>query len=377
MANVIAICDQYKNKEKLNLLVNELNLDKVILYDEVDEENLNEFKIILFILNPYYIGNEFFINKVKEITKLRKNTKSIMFAIDGKENLEKREIMKVKLEIESSLENLIDNPKVYDVSINLAVENKKYLVKLISLDDIRRNKEISYIDEEGFLVSGNNIKEEDVYKFRKLSNIEVLINNIGETLQALDNKEISKSSWYIVGNNNSGKSTMINNIRYLNKSIDIIEIDNIENINLSGSEGIIVLLDLNMEKNIELLQKVKNLDDNYKKVVILNRIDELIYIEEDAKKFIENIKNYTRKLLREEVILISSYYAKKWLEIKEDKIKVEEVMLDSEIVLLDRFSIPILTFINERRFLEEFEKQNYINKLREVEKRLCLNHLQK
>ena len=377
MANVIAICDQYKNKEKLNLLVNELNIDKVILYDEVDEENLNEFKIILFVLNPYYIGNEFFINKVKEITKLRKNTKSIMFAIDGKENLEKRELMKVKLEIESSLENLIDNPKVYDVSINLAVESKKYLIKSISLDDIRRNKEISYVDEEGFLVSGNDIKEEHVYKFRELSNIELLINNIEETMQALNNKDISKSSWCIVGNRNSGKSTMINNIRYLNKSIDIIEIDNIENINLIGSEGIIVLLDLNMEKNLKLLQKVKNIDDNYKKVVILNKIDELMYIEENAKEFTENIKNYARRLLREEVIFMSSYYTKKWLELKEGNIKVDEVMLDSEIVLLDKFSIPILKFINERKFLEEFEKQNYINKLIEVEKRLCLNHLQK
>ena len=377
MANVIAICDQYKNKEKLNLLVNELNIDKVILCDEVDEENLNEFKIILFVLNPYYIGNEFFINKVKEITKLRKNTKSIMFAIDGKENLEKRELMKLKLEIESSLENLIDNPKVYDVSINLAVENKKYLIKSISLDDIRRNKEISYVDEEGFLVSGNDIKEEHVYKFRELSNIELLINNIEETMQALNNKDISKSSWCIVGSRNSGKSTMINNIRYLNKSIDIIEIDNIENINLSGSEGIIVLLDLNMEENIKLLQKVKNIDDNYKKVVILNRIDELMYMEETAKEFTENIKNYAKRLLREEVIFMSNYYAQKWLELKEGNIKVDEVMLDSEIVLLDKFSIPILTFINERKFLDEFEKQNYINKLKEVEKRLCLNHLQK
>ena len=377
MANVIAICDQYKNKEKLNLLVNELNIDKVILCDEVDEENLNEFKIILFILNPYYIGNEFFINKIKEITKLRKNTKSIMFAIDGKENLEKRELMKLKLEIESSLENLIDNPEVYDVSINLAVESKKYLIKSISLDDIRRNKEISYVDEEGFLVSGNDIKEEHVYKFRELSNIELLINNIEETMQALNNKDISKSSWCIVGSRNSGKSTMINNIRYLNKSIDIIEIDNIENINLSGSEGIIVLLDLNMEENIKLLQKVKNIDDNYKKVVILNRIDELMYMEETAKEFTENIKNYAKRLLREEVIFMSNYYAQKWLELKEGNIKVDEVMLDSEIVLLDKFSIPILTFINERKFLDEFEKQNYINKLKEVEKRLCLNHLQK
>ena len=74
---------------------------------------------------------------------------------------------------------------------------------------------------------------------------------------------------------------------------------------------------------------------------------------------------------------MSSYYTKKWLELKEGNIKVDEVMLDSEIVLLDKFSIPILKFINERKFLEEFEKQNYINKLIEVEKRLCLNHLQK
>lgn len=377
MANVIAICDQYKNKEKLNLLVNELNIDKVILYDEIDEENLNEFKIILFILNPYYIGNEFFINKIKEITKLRKNTKSIMFAIDGKENLEKRELMKVKLEIESSLENLIDNPKVYDVSINLAVENKKYLIKSISLDDIRKNKEVSYIDEEGFLVSGNNIKEEHVYKFRELSNIELLMNNIEETMKALSNKDISKSAWYIVGNSNSGKSTLINNIGHLNKSIEIIEVDNIEDVNLSGSEGIIALLDLNMKKNIEVLEKVKNIDDNYKKVVILNKIDELMYIEGNAKEFRENIKNYARRFLREEVIFMSSYYAQKWLELKEGNIKVDEVMFDSKIVLLDKFEIPILKFINERKFLEEFEKQNYINELIEMEKRLCLNHSQK
>lgn len=375
MANVIAICDQYKNKEKLNLLVNELNIDKVILYDEVDEENLNEFKIILFILNPYYIGNEFFINKVREITELRKNTKSILFAIDGKENLEKRELMKIKLEIESSLQDLIDNPKVYDVSINLAAENKKYLMGVLTLDDIKRNKEVSYIDEEGFLVSGNEIKEEHIYQFRELSNIELLINNIGETLQDLHNKDISKSSWYIIGSSNSGKSTMINNIGYLNKSIEIIERNNIENINLSGSEGIIVLLGLNIEENIELLQKVKNIDDNYKKVVILNKIDELMYIEDDAREFTENINNYVRKLLREEVIFISSYYAQRWLEIKDGKATVDEVMLDPEIVLLDKFGIPILTFINERRFLEEFEKQNYIDKLREVEKKLCLNHL--
>lgn len=377
MANVIAICDQYKNKEKLNLLVSELNIDKVILYDEVDEEKLNEFKIILFILNPYYIGNEFFINKIREITELRKNTKSILFAIDGKENLEKRELMKIKLEIESSLENLINNPKIYDVSINLAAENKKYLMGVLTLDDIKRNKEISYTDEEGFLVSGNEIKEEHVYKFRELSSIELLINNIEETLQALHNKDISKSTWYIIGSSNSGKSTFINNIASLNKSIEIIEINSIENINFSASEGIIVLLGLNKEENIELLQKVKNIDDNYKKVVILNKIDELMYIEEDAREFTENINNYVRKLLREEVIFMSNYYAQRWLEIKENKATVNEVMLDSKILLLDKFGIPILKFINERKFLEEFNKQNYIDKLKEVEKKLCLNHFQK
>lgn len=377
MANVIAICDQYKNKEKLNLLVSELNIDKVILYDEVDEEKLNEFKIILFILNPYYIGNEFFINKIREITELRKNTKSILFAIDGKENLEKRELMKIKLEIESSLENLINNPKIYDVSINLAAENKKYLMGLVTLDDIKRNKEISYTDEEGFLVSGNEIKEEHVYKFRELSSIELLINSIEETLQALHNKDISKSTWYIIGGNNSGKSTFINNIASLNKSIEIIEINSIENINFSASEGIIVLLGLNKEENIELLQKVKNIDDNYKKVVILNKIDELMYIEEDTREFTENINNYVRKLLREEVVFISNYYAQRWLEIKENKATVNEVMLDSKILLLDKFGIPILKFINERKFLEEFNKQNYIDKLKEVEKKLCLNHFQK
>lgn len=377
MANVIAICDQYKNKEKLNLLVNELNIDKVILYDEVDGENLNEFKIILFILNPYYIGNEFFINKVREITELRKNTKSIIFAIDGKEKLEKRELMKIKLEIESSLEDLIDNPKVYDVSINLAVENKKYLTGLVTLDDIKRNKEISYIDEEGFLVSGNEIKDKYIYQFRELSNIELLINNIGETLRALQNKDISKSIWYIIGSSNSGKSTMINNIGYLNKGIEIIEINTIENINLSGSEGIIVLLDLNIEENIQLLQKVRNIDDDYKKIIILNKIDEFMYIEDDTREFIENINNYSRKFLREEVIVMSSYYLQKLLEIKEGKVTVEEVMFDSKIVLLDKFGIPLLKFINERNFLLEFEKQNYIDKLREVEKKLCLNHSQK
>ena len=75
MLNVIGICDLEKSKNNLSYLLDDLCIDKLTLFEEIDSDELDSFKIILFVLDSSNIGNKFFLDKINSIVTERKNTK--------------------------------------------------------------------------------------------------------------------------------------------------------------------------------------------------------------------------------------------------------------------------------------------------------------
>lgn len=382
MANVIAICDTENSKLNLSYLVNELSLDSNITWMEFTEKGYNyeffsNFKVMMFILNPKYIGDSFFIKRLKDITNNRKNTKSIYFVIDDNGEFDKRELLKVKLEIEKSTKDIIDSPIVMVISSLLSAEYKKYNTGLAKLEDIRKNRNIFYIDEEGYAARGNDLEEKDVLNFNSMSGIDNLIENVNRDINDLEHIDVSRIQWCVVGNEKSGKTTFINNIKSTNKNVEMVEYEKSSSLKVNISEGIVIILDTNHEDNISLL---KEIDDKYletKKIVVLNKVDEFMYGDDDYNEFIKKVSSYTKKYLNEDIHILSNYYTKRWIELEEDSSRLEEIKEDLKLLLLDKFYMPIIKFNSDKEFLRELKKQNYYEELLGVEKRLCLNHLQK
>lgn len=382
MANLIAICDTEKSKLNLSYLVNELSLDSNMTWMEFREKGYNKeflssFKVIIFVLNPNYIVDSFFIKRLKDITNDRQNTKSIYFVIDDTGEFDKRDILKGKLEIEKATKDIIDSPSVMVISSLLASEYKKYNTGLTKLENIRKNRHIFYLDKAGFPVCGNNIEEKDVLMFKCMSGIDNLIANINRDINDLENIDVNKVQWCVVGNKKCGKTTFINNIKNLNKNLEMIEYEDYSSLKVNISEGIVIILNTNHQDNIRLL---KEIDDKYleaKKIVILNKVDEFMYSDDYYIEFVKKVSSYVKKCLNEDIHILSSYYTKRWIELEKDSSKLEEIKGDQKLLLLDKFYIPIIKFNSDKEFLREFKRQNYLKELVGVEKILCLNHLQK
>lgn len=381
MSNVIAISDLEKSKNNLSFLLKDLYIENNLSWNDFNNNNYDNdifahYKIIMFVINPCNVGNKIFIERLKELVKERLNTRSIYFVIDYRDELDKRELLRVKIEIEEAMKNIIDNPKVIDISSALASAYKMYTNKLCSLDFIRKNKDIFFIDNEGFPVSGSSIKEDDVLLFNDLSRIKILAESIKKDITDLVDINLSKVNWCVIGNSGSGKSTFIDNMQNINENIEYTEYLDISSLKLNVSEGIIIILDINHEENIAILKDVSERYLEEKKIVILNKADEFMYTEDDYKTFINKVRAYTKEILNEEIHIISSYNTKLWLELKKDTSKINEIRSDTKLVIFNKYYIPVIKFKNDKEFIEEFKKQNYLEELLEVEK-ICLNHLQK
>lgn len=372
MKDVILVCENKEYMNNIGLYCNDLMADKLVVIDDVNVEELPKFNLVTFILSPFNIANKFFLEGVKEILKVRKNSRSILFVIDDVYKLNTIETNKVIMELEKSLAGVIKNPKIKNLSSKIAAVNRLYKFKNLTLEDIQKDKSICLEDESGFLVSGKNIKEEQLERAYKNSGIEELIENIKNHISIIKNESISvvQNNILVCGPQGSGKSTFIKLVQDKCEDISFKEVNDISNIQYKIYDKMIIVLDLDNERSKNFIEKVCSDFIEIEKVFIINKIDEFMLYDST----LENIKKRMMKLVQEycssNIYFISSYYLEKVWDYKNGNIDLEEIVNDNVIVLMDEYGIPIMNNKNKRKLIDIIEYQANISKFNE-----CLEEL--
>ena len=186
--------------------------------------------------------------------------------------------------------------------------------------------------------------------FWEMSNIDKLAKYIKEDINSLGNLNLKKSYWYVVGNEKCGKSLLIENLKSIYDDIELYECNNIDQVNTSISEGVLIVLSNNHNENKELLESIKYEFRNCKKIVILNKIDEFMYEGETLEVFKRYVKKYVYETLNLDTIFISSYYIKKWRDIENEILTCDDLLKDNNIILFDKYNMPIVSFNSDKEF---------------------------
>ena len=126
MKDTLWIVDKKKYINELEYLKTNLNITNILYEKDCDTNSLLQYKIVSFLINPDNTGNKFFLERIKEILKIRPHSSSLLFLINDSEKLERQEMVKLKTEIIDSLRGLIKTPKVLFFSTFFANLYYKY-----------------------------------------------------------------------------------------------------------------------------------------------------------------------------------------------------------------------------------------------------------
>lgn len=371
----LGIFDLEQSKKNFKRLSSYLNMAEFQLFTELDEEETMNFKALFFVLNPQSIGNESFLMKIKSLLERRKNTQTYYFLIDSLHDLEKREKMKVEVELEAALSGSIRSPMMMWVDSRYAALYSDFQKKKIVLSDIQKDKKIRLTDKEGYQISGQAITEEDVKQLWELSNIENVIQCLSTQKEKLRDVNIEKRRWSAAGNPSCGKSMFQTVMEHMDDSIEILELNDWKEYKNHSVEGLILLLDDRHTENKKLLEEVASQVLELPLYIVLNKTDSYMNTGEDKKTFCETVRQYTRKITGIELLgCISSLYVMSWMDYKDKKMTAKELAGREEIVLLDEFDFPLF-LVNEDEFIKVFKTQNYEKEMQGVQEKLCLKIL--
>lgn len=371
MVKSLAVCDKECSIEYLKMLINRLPLSNIISTEACTNELTRDYTVLFFVLNAENIGNMFFIQRIKEILKYRKSKKSIYFLIDGIERLEREEIFKVKIELERTLKQDILHPQIFPVSLALACAYSQYHLGVWTLEYIQKDKGLFILDTSGYSITGKALEVSHIESFLEQSRVDKIIAIFKEELPKFQHIDIERSAWGVIG---SGKTTFKSVVEYIEPHLNIVELETIEDTSQHILDGIIVLLDLNHEYNKELLITLSQYQVKLKRVVLLNKIDNYMSINQTREEIEHMVNGYTSQLINEKVLSsISSYYASKVIAMEKGEIAVEEVWQDKEVVLLDHYGFPVVQLTKEK-FKQIFINQSSLDKIQGVCKEICSNH---
>lgn len=146
---------------------------------------LKSVNAVIFIIEPTTVGEVNFMKVIREYVENAKRTtldnsdKHIFFAVNKIDQYPEAEVEKAYNELKNILEGVVMAPKIFKVSSYFGFMTKMFEDGHITLNDLRRDENIKFIDEEGFPVSGRSIEERDVPTIKKISNIQSVYDSLG------------------------------------------------------------------------------------------------------------------------------------------------------------------------------------------------------
>lgn len=137
-------------------------------HDQITTKVLPSVDAILFIIEPDNVGESNFLNVITDYVENAKNSsldtdgKHIFFIINKVDKFTEKEILNAREELYRVVSPLLKSPQILAVSSYFAMKARMFDNGSLSLNDLKRDQHISFVDEEGFVVSGRQITENDI-----------------------------------------------------------------------------------------------------------------------------------------------------------------------------------------------------------------------
>lgn len=365
MKNTIIIYDNASYVRDLNICFSDLKIDKTVSSREYNSNELLDYNMVVFLLSPFEISSKRFLDGIQCILNIRKNSQSIIFALNESERLSPKDIHRVKFDLEEALYELIKEPKILFISTSEYRLYEDFKVKALKLLDIQKNNKYILKDEKGFPISGKMITEECIVKLKYSCNIPSLINQINNIQESINKYDIdiSKKNIVVLGKENIGKTSFINLATGDNESYNFKEVNEISSKEAELIDKVIIILDLDIRDIEEKIEEIVDAFHNKEKIFIINRIDEYMYFDKRQACLIEEIKNIIRRYTDESIYCFSSYYIKKYIQHIKEEIQIQEIIDDENIVLEDKLGLPLIKELNKENIIELLKVQSGISEL--------------
>lgn len=146
---------------------------------------LNSVNAVIFIIDPTTVGEINFMKVIREYVDNAKKTtidntdKHIFFAVNKIDQYPEGEVIKANEELQKVLSGIVTAPRIFNVSSYFGIKTAMYENGHITLDEIRRDETIKFLDEDHFPVAGRAIQHDDMRKIRKISNIQAVTASLG------------------------------------------------------------------------------------------------------------------------------------------------------------------------------------------------------
>lgn len=146
---------------------------------------LKSVNAVIFIIDPTTVGEINFMKVIREYVENAKRTtldnsdKHIFFAVNKIDQYPEVEVDKAYIELKKVLEGVVMAPKIFKVSSYFGLITKMFEDGHISINELRRDETIKFVDDEGFPVAGRAINESDVPTIKRISNIQAVYDSLG------------------------------------------------------------------------------------------------------------------------------------------------------------------------------------------------------
>jgi len=253
---------------------------------------------VIFIIDPTTVGEVNFMSVISDYVKSAKGNSldnsdhHIFFAVNKIDQYPESEVQKAYEELEKVLEGVVVSPKIFKVSSYLGLMMKMYENHHITLNDIRRDETIKYVDEDGFPVSGKSLNESDIPQIKSLSNIEVVNESLSSYFE-------EKNSFIITDVFNKLERILALQIQSLGKEAAIMK-------------------KVAEDQNGELVKKASNLEGFFKNIVartkmlIEDRVDMRLNDATDRKSVMSKIRNLFAEKMELEVNFLMRKLKNDW-----------------------------------------------------------------
>ncbi|MDQ1908951.1 hypothetical protein RAC89_00365 [Paenibacillus sp. GD4] len=345
-ANAIWVVESKKQLDVLNILRPKLRYRTAVTMSECDVRTLPDYDMVLFLLTPTQIGNVFFVEAIQEVLKVRRNAKTLFFAIDDCYRLEERELVKVVLELKASIRNFISNPAVYTVSTYYAMLHEQYEKGDITLEDLRHNRDVLIPLSDSEVLTGRQLMSEHIQELLTLSKLDqlyALIEQFGKGLYSAG-IDTAKQNWLITGPSRAGKSLLASLLQSHSELADSIHFADDTSDPTSASsyyDGLILVLPPELRQCTEYLEQIGSTYAGLRTIIVINKFDSFMYFGCGRTKLQEELLTGLRGLTGDPVYFVSAYYYEQYEQWNKQKVSYEDIIANPELVLMDSMEFPV------------------------------------
>lgn len=188
------------------------------VHGEITQRILPSVNAVLFLVEPDNVGQAHFQQVIEDRVREAKNSslddsgRHIFFIINKIDQHTSEDIQKAYSDLVEVLAPVLPNPQILKVSAYFAMKSRMFLNGDISLEELRRDEKIKFVDHEGYPVAGRGIEAQHVKQLFDMSGFAQLeealsryfenkhmyqVESVHETVAAIYRRELASAKDHI------------------------------------------------------------------------------------------------------------------------------------------------------------------------------------